>query len=401
MDTVKSIVGTVQSQLTDQASIIIDQVKSAITTKLDKVLPKKAEITQESKQEPAKPADSFDSPPAEPEDPDNLSFSRILDKVWYYIQQGIYPLLCILMASFIANEMIMYSPIIRVAFFIFFLMVCLSSSGILSSIGMYYLLKLLYGVYVNYMTDRPKIKLLPTIYSVLPLMIDRPLLPIAALFLYPFTYPKTKPDEEALIKTMKLYQKDLDLSYPALTNDVTPDKVKKAKDYLKHMHDTPVQSEQSSYAEELKDIKPRPLFAPTGQVQIEEAKKKTEAEAVAIAAVKSGLKGKEQVTFYPPIGSNQMKAQNTAVSAPSVISKPSAEPSAAPLPPVISKPSAEPSAAPSAAPLPPVISKPPMVNNGGPQSQAPSLTTTNPLFKPSAAPPAYNTAPNAPGSTPQ
>jgi hypothetical protein len=297
MDTVKSIVGTVQAQLTDQASLIYDQVKSAITIKLDKVMPKKVEITQEPAS-PAKPADSFDSPPAEPEDPDSFSFSRILDMVWYYIKKFIYPLLCVLMASFIANEMIMYAPIIRFAFFTFFLLVCLSSTGILSSMCAYYLLKLLYGIYVNKMTDRPKIKLLPTVYSMLPLMVDRPLLPIAALFLYPFTYPKTQVDEKALLETMALYQKDLDRSYPAVSADVMPDKVEKAKEYLKHMHDTPKQTEQKGYIEELNKIVPNPgkFHAPIGKMQIEAR----ERAAVAIAASMQSQPQVQPVTLYPP-----------------------------------------------------------------------------------------------------
>jgi hypothetical protein len=308
MDTVKSIVGTVQAQLTDQASLIYDQVKSAITTKLDKVMPKKVETPQEPKEEPAKqkPADSFDSPPTE--DPDNVSFSRILDKVWYYIQKFVYPLLCVLMASFIANEMIMYAPIIRFAFFTFFLLVCLSSTGILSSMCVYYLLKLLYGIYVNKMTDRPKIKLLPTVYSMLPLIVNRPLLPIAALFLYPFTYPKTQVDEKALLETMVLYQKDLDRSYPAVSADVMPDKVTKAKEYLKHMHDTPKQTEQKGYIEELKKIVPNPgkFHAPIGQMQIEAAKKAKEgAEVAGAAAAVAQQLGIKPVRLYAPGGKDQ------------------------------------------------------------------------------------------------
>jgi hypothetical protein len=308
MDTVKSIVGTVQAQLTDQASLIYDQVKSAITTKLDKVMPKKMETPQEPKEEPAKqkPADSFDSPPTE--DPDNVSFSRILDKVWYYIQKFIYPLLCVLMASFIANEMIMYAPIIRFTFFTFFLLICLSSTGILSSMCVYYLLKLLYGVYVNKMTDRPKIKLLPTVYSMLPLIVNRPLLPIAALFLYPFTYPKTQVDEKALLETMVLYQKDLDRSYPAVSADVMPDKVTKAKEYLKHMHDTPKQTEQKGYIGELSKIvaDPSKFHAPIGQMQIEAAKKAKEgAEVAGAAAAVAQQLGIKPVTFFAPQGVDQ------------------------------------------------------------------------------------------------
>lgn len=352
MDKVKSIIGTVQTQLTDQASLIYDQVKSAITTKLDKVMPKKADVTQEPAKE--KPADSFDSPPAEPEDPDSFSFSRILDKVWYYIQKFVYPLLCVLMASFIANEMIMYAPIIRFAFFTFFLLVCLSSTGILSSMCAYYLLKLLYGVYVNKMTDRPKIKLLPTVYSMLPLIVDRPLLPIAALFLYPFTYPKTQVDEKALLETMALYQKDLDRSYPAVSNDVMPDKVEKAKEYLKHMHDTPKQTEQKGYIEELNKIVPNPgkFHAPIGQMQIEAAKKAKEmATAVAVAAT-SMPKKPEAATSMPKKPEAAPVQSITASAQPSVNGKQATST----LPSVIGQP---PHAQAVSSSLPPVIGQPP------------------------------------------
>ena len=377
MDTVKSIVGTVQTQLTDQASLIYDQVKSAITTKLDKIVPKKVEATQESKQEPSKekPADSFDSPPAEPEDPDSFSFSRILDKVWYYIKQFIYPLLCVLMASFITNEMMMYAPIIRFTFFVFFLLVCLSSTGILSSMCVYYLLKLIYGIYVNKMTDRPKIKLLPTLYSILPLIVDRPLMPIAALFLYPFTYPKTQVDEKALLETMALYQKNLDRSYPAVSSDVMPDKVTKAKEYLKHMHDTPKQTEQKGYIEELKKIVPNPgkFHAPIGKVQIEAREKAKEmATAVAVAAT--------SMPSQPPTSTSN-----------STLIKPSA-----PLPPVIGRP---PPAQQVSAPMPPFIgqqqaaqttstSLPPVI---GQQQAAQTTSTALPaVIRQGSAPPSYN-----------
>lgn len=350
MDAVKSIVGTVQSHLTNQASLIYDQVKSAITTKLIRTETKKEEPAkvEPAKVEPAKvepikggllsrktPSDTFDSPPPEPEDPDSFSVSRILDMVWYYIQKWIYPLLCVLISSFIANEMIMYSPIIRASFFVFFLLVCLSSTGILSSIGTYYLLKLLYGLYVNKMTDRPKIKLLPTVYSILPLMIDRPLLPIAALFLYPFTYPKTIFDEEALRKTMALYQKDLDRSYPALTNDVTPDMITKAKEYLKHMHDTPKQTEQKGYREELNQIvaDPSKFHAPVGQMQMEAAEKAVAAVEVAASTTQ---KPNAKPALYAPIGTNQMESSTPSPSAPPSANEKQA---ASTLPPVIEQPS--------------------------------------------------------------
>ena len=381
MDKVKSIIGTVQTQLTDQASLIYDQVKSAITIKLDKVIPKMADV----KQEPAKEkiADSFDSPPAEPEDPDSFSFSRILDKIWYYIQKFVYPLLCVVMASFIANEMIMYAPIIRFAFFVFFLLVCLSSTGILSSMCAYYLLKFLYGVYVNKMTDRPKIKLLPTVYSMLPLIVDRPLLPIAALFLYPFTYPKTQVDEKALLETMVLYQKDLDRSYPAVSNDVMPDKVEKAKEYLKHMHDTPKQTEQKGYIEELNKIVPNPgkFHAPIGKIQIEAR----ERAAVAIAAsMQSQPQSQPPTKKSAPVPS--VIGQAPAIQASSA-PVPSAPVPSAPVPSVIGQaPATQASSAPvPSAPVPsaPIPSAPvPSVIQTVRTKQGNIKLGSNPLFNP-------------------
>ena len=325
MDAVKSIVGTVQTHLTDQASLIYDQVKSAITTKLGKTDAKKEEPVKEKSA-----SDAFDSPPAEPEDPDSFSLSRILGMVWFYIKKWIYPLLCVLISSFIANEMIMYSPVIRAVFFVFFLLICLSFTGILSSICIYYLLKLLYGLYVNKMTDRPKIKLLPTVYSILPLMIDRPLLPIAALFLYPFTYPKTKPDEADLLKTMALYQKDLDRSYPAAEKgDVLPKKLEEAKKYLKHMHDAPKQTEQKGYREELNQTvaDPSKFHAPVGQIQMEEAEK---------ADASTTKKPNATPALNPPIGTIQLESSTPSPSAPPSANEKQA---ASTLPPVIEQPS--------------------------------------------------------------
>jgi len=198
----------------------------------------------------------------------SFSFSRILKNIRNMIGVSIFPLLCVLMASFISNEMIMYSPWIRAIFFAFIFYICLVFKVPVMVIGSYYVLRYLHGKFVNNFTERPKVKVWPTIYSVLPLLIERPLQPLMAFFAYPFMYPKTHLDRVLLDKEMQMYEKSLRKSFPygdvMMESEEYKRKAELADEFLDHMHDPPKKSGSSAP----ETVEPATFYAPIGTNQM-------------------------------------------------------------------------------------------------------------------------------------
>lgn len=153
-------------------------------------------------------------------DPNTISPKRIVKKFWRYltlfIEKAFYPFLAIVLSMYVANEMIVYPAPIRTVFFVLTLIVCLLYSPVALGLGLFYLAKSGYSYYVNEMTAREKKRIMPTIFAMLPITTYQPEGGLESFFLYPFTYPKSKQDEEELPKIMKEYQDALDASFPYL-----------------------------------------------------------------------------------------------------------------------------------------------------------------------------------------
>jgi hypothetical protein len=150
-------------------------------------------------------------------DPNKFSIKRVLKKTGNQatdiIKKVILPFLSLMLAMIVANDLIVYSPPIRIIFFIFTFFVCLFPPATML-LGIFYLLKSGYSYYVNHMTDRPKKEIIPTIYALLPITTYKPTSTLGSFFLYPFTYPKNDVAAAQLPKTMKQYWDDLQTSFP-------------------------------------------------------------------------------------------------------------------------------------------------------------------------------------------
>jgi len=167
---------------------------------------------------------------------------KIGDQIVSIAKSSFLPFLAVMMAMFIANEMIVYAAPIRLIFFIFTLFVCLSSTTILSLIAFYYLGRAFYTYYINNMTDRPKVNLMPTIFSLIPLTTRVYKGGIARFFTYPFTYPKTEIEAKILPEKMQGYLTALNESfeyYQKIKGEKNPfeENDAKLKYFLDHMHD--------------------------------------------------------------------------------------------------------------------------------------------------------------------
>ena len=107
-------------------------------------------------------------------DPNAFSIKRIATNIWdnlvTAVTVGFLPMVAIILSVFIANEMIVYSPIIRLAFFVFTFIICYFFTPFLIGLSCYYIGRAGYAYHINNMTDQPKVDGIPHIFAFLPLM---------------------------------------------------------------------------------------------------------------------------------------------------------------------------------------------------------------------------------------
>jgi len=192
-----------------------------------------------SKGKDALPADN-------PEDKKEFSISRIFTQVWNYILIIInaiwYPVLVIILSMVIANESIMYAAPIRFVFYVAVIVICTLSTVPTGILSFYYLCKAGYGYYLNNITDGPKQRILPPIFALLPLFMNRERPWYARFFLYPFTYPKTPKKLDVLKEVMDTYYQTLNDAFPfakklSEQGGQFKEEYDKAKKYLDELHE--------------------------------------------------------------------------------------------------------------------------------------------------------------------
>ena len=134
-----------------------------------------------------------------------VSASGIFNKIIDIIQQLIYPLLILYLASLVSNEMIVYPAPIRFIFFVFVLTLCSLFSPATVILVFYYLVKAGYSYYRNELEDRDgdttEIRIYPRIFAILPIATTPATSLIGRFFKYPFYYPKTEEDRKVLERT--------------------------------------------------------------------------------------------------------------------------------------------------------------------------------------------------------
>lgn len=237
---------------------------------------KKKEKEEQNKktQEPVITEKYEDPNPTDDGNPDEISFSRIVKKIWNYIklifEKGFFPFIAIILAMYVANEMIVYPAPIRVVFFIFVFVLCFLFKHVTILLGIFYLCKSGYDYYINNMAGGEKRRIMPRIYALLPITTYRSESPLTAFFLSPFQYPKSKQDEEELVKVMKEYNNALTESFTFLDKVKTfpffVEALKKISTNFEGMHtiieeqiNEPVPSESKPRLNEVKSNKAPPL----------------------------------------------------------------------------------------------------------------------------------------------
>jgi hypothetical protein len=150
-------------------------------------------------------------------DSNTVSPTRIAKKVGSQtlniLKQIFIPFTALMLAMIITNEMIVYSVPIRVIFFIFVFLICFFVPFYAIILAVFYMFKGGYSYYVNNMTNRPKERIMPTIFALLPITTYQPTSPLLSFLLYPFTYPKTELGKQELPNIMNDYWEDLKKSF--------------------------------------------------------------------------------------------------------------------------------------------------------------------------------------------
>ena len=180
-------------------------------------------------------------------DPNSFDMMRLLKKtgnqIVRIVKKGFIPCIVLILSMYIANEMIMYSPPIRLIFFIFTFIICYSFKPFMVILVMYYLCKWGYSYYINELSKGPKVKILPTIFALLPLTTTIPDSGIGSFFMYPFTYPKNDADATQLPIIMKEYQDSLKSAFSYYDKvkslPFIAEGLKTLEDEIEHLHDIP------------------------------------------------------------------------------------------------------------------------------------------------------------------
>ena len=157
----------------------------------------------------------------EPEPKDTAGkVKQILKKIYKRLTDVLIAVIIpLLLASFVANESIVYPVPVRIAFFLFTLVLCMASSMVMGVLGVFYVGKFAWDYYVNQMVEprpNPKRLIMPTFFALLPITSRQPETKKGAFFMYPFRYPKTGKDEDALQQIMDEYKTTIKEHFPYL-----------------------------------------------------------------------------------------------------------------------------------------------------------------------------------------
>ena len=161
-----------------------------------------------------------DTPTEEPES--SSPVVRVLQKTLHYTKQALryafYPFLVALLASLVANEMIIYPAPVRLIFFIFTFFLCFFIPPVLILISVFYLCKWGFNYYVNVMSDGPKRLIMPTLFAFLPLTTKKYENSLINVLARPFQYGEewSVTDGKELEQRMELYQNALNDAFPYL-----------------------------------------------------------------------------------------------------------------------------------------------------------------------------------------
>ena len=185
------------------------------------------------------------------DDPNTFDINRFIIKIGNrairMIKNGFYPTIAIILSMYVANELIVYTWPIRLIFFIVTFLICNNFMPFLILLAGYYLCKSGYQSFLNYTSDGTKIKIMPTIFALLPLTTNIPVSSLGAFFMYPFTYPKNDKDTKQLPIIMNRYMESLKKAFvyfnKVQTLPFVAEGFKRLEENIEHLHDIPKKPE--------------------------------------------------------------------------------------------------------------------------------------------------------------
>lgn len=188
------------------------------------------------------------------DDPNTFDIKRLMVKTANQgirmVKNGFYPAIAIILSMYVANELIMYPYPIRLIFFMFTFLICNKYMTFLVLLAVFYLCKWGYQTFLNYTSDGPKTKIMPTIFALLPLTTDIPVSSIGAFFMYPFTYPKNEKDAKQLPIIMNNYMESMKKAFTYYDNvknlPFVAERFQKLEENIEHLHDIPKKPETES-----------------------------------------------------------------------------------------------------------------------------------------------------------
>ena len=425
------------SELTSKVNIsaLKDRLTEVYANVNDKIIKVKEALTEDKKPEDKKPEDgkkeekkeSYAAPPPAPKTTKDKIFEFLNKLKEYFITAGIFLLrvmFYVFLASLVANDMIMYSPVIRAFFFGFTLFVTLTFPLYAVFLTSYYALRKGYDYYHQKLSSekvKPPISF-PMIFAILPLTTMYPESSIVRFFMWAFMYQKSdKPERmekenDRLEIIMTEYWKDLNTSFDYLNSIKTNEPFSRLyelnKEHLTrdYMHpikkpDTIVEPSKTlpDVIEEEKEEN-KGLVPPQSKEQANKdaVNKEAEIKEVAIKAVSNKAAANKAAANKssppPPYNANASTLPPVIQPTNSTAPPPAYNANTSTLPPVIQPTNSTtppPAYNANTSTLPPVIqptnsTTPPPAYNANTSTLPPVIKSANsPTSKP--APPSYNT----------
>ena len=217
-----------------------DAAKFAEDRKANEEQQKQQALAAKEAPGPASPQDqSTDMPPS--------TSSRIGTKIWNGFTKGItmlwYPIACVVLAMFVANDMIVYAAPVRVIFFVFTFLACYYLSYMFGALTFGYIIKKVYQWHLDDNVEGKSKDIMPTIFAVLPTTTNEPTTLLSSIAFAPFWYPQSEQKANALPDITNQYWNQLQESFPGLnelkTLPIFTTGLQKARSTLDHLHDPP------------------------------------------------------------------------------------------------------------------------------------------------------------------
>jgi hypothetical protein len=122
-----------------------------------------------------------------------LVFNETISQIKSLAAKIIIPFIALLIAMFVANDMIIYPRPIRLIAFIVVLLFCTLLPFYMGIFILYYLLKVVYAWYKRHLSDKGNSshhQYMPTIFTLLPITTSNACSAFGRFFYYPINYPK-------------------------------------------------------------------------------------------------------------------------------------------------------------------------------------------------------------------